>query len=385
MKFPEKLILLPILFTISLCACGQQTVQPLPVISYDTTQTETEITDWEEEEIQKRCGEIFEVLSGADSVDAAEMLLAEAGYDVLDSNGVYPEYLVTGDRFRTFWECVMHNEAARQEIIRVTDDREVSYMLFVYENGQSLYYTMRYGSNGAEYYEKLSILDWELTEKGNFYFRIYPADNKHYMDYFLIRLMPPDLELYDWNLKCILPVGYTAVNLFLCDWTEEKPGSLGINDLWEYFYYMDFGEMFNAVGKAYHGEGRYFEIPAAEFEAVVMSRFGFDRNTFRKLARYDAAGDFYPWRPLETNDFVYLWFYSVEPEVTAYRENADGTVTLTVEVRSNDLKCDCLFAHEVTIRPAGNGEFQYVGNLITYQTEYGLPHAEPRLLWDWQD
>lgn len=40
---------------------------------------------------------------------------------------------------------------------------------------------------------------------------------------------------------------------------------------------------------------------------------------------------------------------------------------------STDLKTDCLFAHEVTVRPLENGRFQYVGNKVTYQTEYGLP------------
>ena len=61
--------------------------------------------------------------------------------------------------------------------------------------------------------------------------------------------------------------------------------------------------------------------------------------------------------------------------------NPDGTMTLTVQMLSTDLKMDCLFAHEVTVRPLKNGIFQYVGNRITYQTEYGLPYSVPRLLW----
>ena len=56
-------------------------------------------------------------------------------------------------------------------------------------------------------------------------------------------------------------------------------------------------------------------------------------------------------------------------------------MTLTVQMLSTDLKMDCLFAHEVTVRPLKKGNFQYVGNRITYQTEYGLPYSVPRLLW----
>lgn len=48
-----------------------------------------------------------------------------------------------------------------------------------------------------------------------------------------------------------------------------------------------------------------------------------------------------------------------------YQVNTDGTITLTVQALSTDLKTDCLFAHEVTVRPLENGRFQYVGNKVT--------------------
>ncbi|EPB8170386.1 MULTISPECIES: DUF6070 family protein [Bacteria] len=68
--------------------------------------------------------------------------------------------------------------------------------------------------------------------------------------------------------------------------------------------------------------------------------------------------------------------------MTEYKINSDGTLTLTVAMLSTDLKTDCLFAHEVTVRPLENGRFQYVGNKVTYQTEYGLPFCEPRITWN---
>lgn len=113
-----------------------------------------------------------------------------------------------------------------------------------------------------------------------------------------------------------------------------------------------------------------------------MQYFTIDIDTLRQVAQYNAEGDYYPWRPVETNDYVFLYYYTVESEVTAYRGNSDGTLTLTVEMLSTDLATDCLFAHEVTVRPLENGRFQFVGNKITYQTEYGLPYCEPRLTWD---
>ena len=125
-----------------------------------------------------------------------------------------------------------------------------------------------------------------------------------------------------------------------------------------------------------------YAIPAEEFEAVVLPYYNIDLNTFRELSQYNSDGNYYPWRPLETNDFAFIWYYNIEPQVTAYRKNADGTLTLTVEALSSDLKTDCLFAHEVTVRPLENGAFQYAGNRVTYQTEYGLPCTIPRRMWN---
>lgn len=122
-------------------------------------------------------------------------------------------------------------------------------------------------------------------------------------------------------------------------------------------------------------------IPAAEFEKVVLPYFDVDLDSFREMAQYNAEGDYYPWHQIQTNDFVFLNYYTIEPEVTKYMVHSDGTITLTVEMLSTDLKTDCLFAHEVTVRPLENGQFQYVGNKVTNQTDYGLPYCEPRLKW----
>ena len=81
-----------------------------------------------------------------------------------------------------------------------------------------------------------------------------------------------------------------------------------------------------------------YAIPAEEFERIVLPYYNIDIETFQALARYDAEGNYYPWRPLNTNDFVLIWYYNVDPEVTAYAVNPDGTMTLTVEMLSTDLR-----------------------------------------------
>lgn len=385
MKWNKRLrAVIAILLTIFLGACAQSGGQEQAAAS-------------QEEALASRCREISGVYYGAweslggdgetelgqERIDQLEELLLEADLDVLDTDSVYPAYASHGERFRQFWELVQQGENARQELIRLTQTGELAYTLFEHEDGQTYctYAQFSLENDCLTLCEKHEVLDWTLTERGHLYYQIYPAGDKHYADYLLLRLEEPDRDLYDLTLRCILPVGYTATNLFLIDWTESDFGQLSLNDLWDHLYYANYAEQFDPGGNVYHEDECYYEIPAAEFEALIFPYFDMELEQFRAMALYDGQGEYYPWRPVASNDFVWLSYYAIEPEVTACRSNPDGTLTLTVEVLSTDLKLDCLFAHEVTIRPLADGGFQYAGNTVTYQREYGLPYCKPRLTW----
>lgn len=400
MKFRRIAAFLCVL-AIGLTACGHNSQQA--GTSVEETGGAAMSVDPMQAQLEARCGEIAtmyrSLYDGAEktapatsweepvlpqtNIDAIENLLIDAGLDVIDTNGIYPSYLVTSARFHSFWEAAQRNERVQQEVIKIADSGNLMYQLFTCEESGNFLYSMIYPLDGEEaYYEKHDIKDWALTEKENFFYRILPADDKHYPDYSLIRLTPPDLERYDMTVEYIFPVGYIAANLFLIDWSEGDWKNLSFNDQFENLYFSRFGTEFTGKGYSYLNEEHGYAIPAAEFEKIVLPYYNIELDTFRNLAQYHPSGDYYVCRTLETNDFVFLWYYSFEPEVTAYTKNADGTITLTVEALSTDLKMDCLFAHEVTVRPLENGRFQYVGNRVTYQTEYGLPYAVPRLEWD---
>ena len=391
-----------IIFVLLLSACSGPDDGSQPSISNGHSTPESQ-SDPIQEMIEQRCKEItsmyYDLYVNADktepqskwddpvlsqsSIDAIENLLIEAGLDILDSNGVYPSHLVTADNFYRFWDDAAHGQSTEQEIIAICENGSLSYRLFIHQDGVTYVHSMGYSIDGDSEtnYEKHKVLEWELTDKGNFYYRIYPAGDKHYSDFALIRMVESDRELYDLTMKYIWAGGYVGTNIFLIDWTEGEFGDLSFNDIFESLFYDCYGKQFWPEGYEFIIEQGCCKIPAAEFEEVVLPYFDVDLDTFRELAQYDAAGDYYPWRQIQTNDFVFLYYYTVEPEVTGYRVNSDGTITLTVEMLSTDLAIDCLFAHEITVRPLENGKFQYVSNKVTYQTEYGLPFCEPRLTW----
>lgn len=392
MKY-RKLMTCICIVSIGLAACGKEVIPNFREAEVPTVFTVEpfENADPMQERLEARCKEItdiyrplYETMEGMtptqSDIDAMEELLICKGLDVIDTNGVYPSYLVTSDHFHSFWDSVQDRKQAEQEVIMIAASGALAYRLFTYdETGKFLYsMTCPLGGEGELAYEAHDIKDWELTEKDNFFYRILPANDKHYPDFSLIRLTPPDRELYDMTLHYIFSVGYIATNVFLIDWAEGNWKNLSFNDQFEYLYLTHFGKQFNGDGYPMLRSQYGYAIPAEEFESVILPYYNIDLDTFRELAQYDSDGDYYPWRPLETNDFAFIWYYNIEPEVTAYTRNADGTLTLTVEALSADLKTDCLFAHEVTVRPLENGEFQYVGNRVTYQTEYGLPCTVPR-------
>lgn len=403
----NRLLGLMMVFTILLSACSRPDTTNDPSENNNPAFADNVLesqNDPMEERTEKRCEEIITMyydlyacaektepqsqwddpVMSQNSIDAIENLLIDAGLDVVDTNGVYPSHLATADNFYRFWDNIEQGQYAEQEIIGVLDNGALAYRLFVHQNGVTYVYSVRYPIEGSTdvNYEKHKVLEWKLTDKGNFYYRIYPAGDKHYSDFFLIRLVEPDRELYNLNMKYIWAGRYWGSNLFLTDWTEGDWENLSFNDLWDCLYYDCYGEQFRPEEYEYILEQDCYKIPATEFEEVVLPYFDIDLDTFRELAQYDAEGDYYPWRQIQTYDFVLHYYYTIEPEVTGYKVNPDGTIILTVEILSTDLAMDCLFAHEVTIRPLENGEFQYISNKITYQTEYGLPYCEPRLTWD---
>lgn len=404
MKRNRYIVLVLLVLGLVLSSCG--TESPISFSSPSSPQPESE--DWYdpmEAYISRRCMAITSLYrsiyleaekEGAEdrwsnpklkqeSIDLIEATLVEEGFPVLDSNENYPSYLVSAEQLWEFWRLVQEEESASQEIISVSDEGVLIYRLFTYDSDadSAWFYSMSGdpGSGEAMNYERQRILDWAFTEKGNFYFRTRPAGDKHYEDYILIRTTPPDTKLWDMNMRYIMPVGYIATNIFLTDWSENAWNELCFNDLWEYFYYAAYERQYIPESADYIPAEHQYQIPAEEFERIVQPYFRVDTEVFRQLAHYQAEADCYLWRPIETNDFVTIWYYTCIPEVTDYRINEDGTVSIMVEVMSTDLKLDCLFAHEVTVRPLESGGFQYVSNQVTYQTSYGLPFCEPRINW----
>lgn len=324
------------------------------------------------------CRDLWDSADGWDQAktDEAEQYLIGQGYPVLDTDGVYPTYLANSGELRSFWDSVQAGKTAELEIIKFRENGGFFHYLFQKEGeSETVTCTIIARGGSVESQETYPFYDWALADWDVFYYQIYPEDF-HYDKYAQIALNPPDRELCDWNQTYIEPVGYQFVNLFLCDWQEGEWGELSFSDLFDYLHRMRYGGLPDESGWPYMGDPSYVMVPAAVFEKTVMPYFAISLENFREAALYDEEADIYPWWVIHTNMMIH--YPRLESHVTACSSNPDGTVTLQVNVTSPDYIAESIFRHEVTVRLLDGGGFQYVGNRVTYVSEYGLPPAEPR-------
>lgn len=310
--------------------------------------------------------------------DAMEAQLMEAGFATLDTDAVYPAVLANPESVYAFCQ----GEQDELSLLRVGESGALWHTYFSREGEEAcaVVTEVMWGENGAYVRERdiLPLYEAELASWGIFYYRLYPAGDPHYTDYIQVRLAPVDRDLYDMYRKYIQPVSYQLVNLFLCDWWEGDWGALSFPDLLESLYRMETGDELQWEQYVVDGAPVRAWIPAELFEKAVLPYFHISQQELRELCQYDGSRNAYAWRPVYGDDLT-AWSYPYfEPQVTDVRQNADGTVTLTVQVYCADLKTDRLFIHEVTVRPLAGERFRYVGNRVTYVSERGLPPAMPR-------
>ena len=188
--------------------------------------------------------------------------------------------------------------------------------------------------------------------------------------------LPPAVR--ELNRRYIVPVGYGRNDLFLLDWSEEDFGELDFYDLYDIFYGMKYNRPIPYTAGENAGKGVVYEIPAAEFEDVIGTYLDIEAEVLRSRTKYFADRDSYEYRPRGFFDVEHP--ADIYPEVVKWRENGDGTLTLTVNAVYPGHNLSKAHTHEVVVRPLEDGGVRYVSNknLSSEGEEAGSWHV-PRL------
>lgn len=221
------------------------------------------------------------------------------------------------------------------------------------------------------------IKEWRYSDKGWFCYELcvpeYPEVSEMVDGSCLIRVKPMNQKQREMSEKCVLGLGYQGNNLLCTNWDTDHLDKLDYNGMYEYLYGMKYGEQFEA--------DRYPEgIPKEEFEGLIMEFLPVTSEQIRQYAVFDEERQTYTWARLGCFNYTLNFFGTSFPEVTGIRENADGTVTLTVDAVCEMVLCnEAVITHELTVKFDADGSFHYLGNKILNDGINDIPAYEYRL------
>ena len=189
----------------------------------------------------------------------------------------------------------------------------------------------------------------------------YALTMREQYEHIALRVFPLDGKCRDLCEKYITPVSYGLNNMFITNWNEEDFDNLDFYDIFEKFYPEMYNKEFPYLMNENLSIGNEYAIPADELESVIKLHFRLSDEKLRSLLRYNADTDSYNFRPRGFYEFDYAEI--PYPEVQAYEENADGSVTLFVNAVYPNGNTSKLFTHKVTVKDE-DGKIYYLSNEI---------------------
>ena len=281
-----------------------------------------------------------------------------------------------------FLEEASEGESGSVTICEIHHDGGIGRMKFIFD-GKEMYVVSARGTWNEDNNPSMSytsytrIKKWKYTEKGWFCYELCvpePPEVSEIVDgSCLIRVKPMTEEQREMSERCVMGLGYQGQNLLCSNWDVENMSELDYNGMFEYLYGMKFGERFNS-------DDYQNGIPKEEFESLIMEYLPITAEQIREYAVFDEENQTYPWAQLGCFNYSPTFFGTSMPEVVDIKENEDGTVTLTVEAVCDMVICDdAVITHELTVRFAEDGSFQYLGNEILNNGIETIPEYQYRI------
>lgn len=373
----RKLVASCIFLTLTLAGC--QNIQPTEPVSTSVPTKET-IEDESKAEAEI-VAEIYRGVYGKiqenESMNMLEATkeivknLGEKGYSAIDDKNQIN--MTQADQVIQFCNAVDAKAEAEQTIIEIMDPGWFAIYEFKTKEGsvdiEKNIYQYRNGALEKTSAGAYRAEEWNYSEDGFLMFsgswyseELYILTLSEAEEHKAFRILPLDEKCRELNRKYILPISYERNNMFLIDWDENDFGELDFYDLYDIFFPQVNGQVMNYVADDDLSNIEVYQIPKDEFEKVIMSYFNIESGTLQSKTVYDPKKAVYEYKPRGFEEVEYPEYPF--PEVVEYRENNDGTITLTVNVVFPYAGISKVYTHEVVVRPMTDGTFQYVSNRI---------------------
>lgn len=345
-----------------------------------------------EDDCRKMMEHILDIYEKADKGTGSNVVLSEetileiqnrakeTGYPITTS--VTYSNMVNYEMVDSFFEKCVNGENGSVIIYDVHNDGGIGRMKFIYDGTDMYVVSARgvwTGNNkiGMGYISYTRLKEWRYTEKGWFCYELCvpePPEVSEIVDgSCMIRVKPMTDEQREMSNKCVRGLAYQGSNILCSNWDLDHMEKLDYNGMFEYLYGMKYGEKFNS-------EDYPNGIPKEEFESLIMEYFPITAEKINEYAAFDKENQTYMWIRLGCGNYDPSFFGTSLPEVTNVKENEDGTVTLTVDAVCDMVICDdAVITHELTVRFAEDGSFQYLGNEILNDGIMDIPDYQYRI------
>ena len=296
--------------------------------------------------------------------------LGDNGYIAIDSQNKVD--MVNADKIRQFIKSQESGEHDEILVLQVSDLGGISFLELNTDEGkvsvsQTFYSFLNdrlfqtthseFVADHFEYSDEGYLLiegSWDSSEK-------YVLTMSEEEEHIALRVEPLDEKCRGLCEKYIEPVSYNLNNIFITDWDEGNFCNLDFYDIFERFYKETYGKDCPYTMNDDLSTGNEYEIPAEEFENVIMQHFKVSSKELHTLLRYNSDKNVYIYRPRGFGEFDYAEV--PYPEVTAYEENEDGSMTLSVNAVYPYGNTSKQFSHRVTVADI-DGRIYYLSNEI---------------------
>ncbi|NLL76049.1 MAG: hypothetical protein GX235_02215 [Clostridiales bacterium] len=421
MKLKRKSILLimALLFGSFVCACGKEVNISDESFVEDTEETQSTaeqknaekeaaeqwgkgyglpVDTQEEQEATNDCKKMMDLISDiyehADKGEASNVVLSDETIlemqKKVKGTGCPVTTVVTYynmenyERADKFLEGCMEGKSGSEVVYEIYVDGGIGRMKFVFDGTDMYVVSARsmWNEDNKPWMSDIAhnrIKEWKYTDKGWFGYELCvpePPEVSEIIDGSrLIRIKPMTEKQREMSEKCVRDFGYQGNNLLCSDWDTDHMEELDYNGMYEYLYRMKYQKRFDS-------ENYPNGIPKEEFESLIMDYFSITAEQIREYAVFDEENQTYVWARLGCINYAPTFFGTSLPEVTDIKENEDGTVTLTVNAVCDMVICDdAVITHNLTVRFAEDGSFQYLGNEILYGGINKIPEYQYRMLF----
>lgn len=298
--------------------------------------------------------------------------LAEEGNIILGTNDY--DGMTNYEKMEAFLEKAEAGETCETEVYEIHADGGYGRYRF-YFDGQNMrvaidvvtWNTQGPASMGNYEYQ---IENWSYTEKGWFSYTLDvpepPEVSEVIQAQVMMRVRPMPEDYRDFTERWLAPVGYQRNNMFSIEWDGEHMEKLDFNGLYEAFYMLSCGKVFESDD---FPEG----IPAEDFEEQMLKYLPITQESLREYAVYNETANTYGCANLGCGNYSLNAFWTSIPEVVDIRENGDGTWTVTVDAVCERKGTDRILSHELTVDFPEEGTIRYLGNHILDEGASQIP------------